>query len=92
MNINYLVEQSLEPDSLFDNGKPNDSAKYTPKFVKNIKTKISKKIHFPKFSKLELRKLFSVSSKKIPGTIISIDADQDEIDADRYMRKEGYLK
>lgn len=85
MDINYLVELSLKdtlnPDNIFQNGKPNDNAKYVPKFLKKIKDK----------NPINLKKIFHINSRNIRGTNISIDANKDEIEADKLLRSQGMI-
>lgn len=90
-NINLIVERMLnnkeDPANLFDNGRPNENAKYTPKFLNKIKG-------FQKATLLGLdfSKLFKLNPKTHKGTEISIDADEEEREADAIMRKDGLLK
>ena len=88
MNINYLIEQLLhkQTNDLFDSNKPNDDAKYVPKFLKNIKSKSN--IDFNK----RLKSIFTINPRTIRGTNISIDANDDEREADEYLRKQGFIE
>ena len=85
MNINYLVENTLkDPDALFQNGKPNENAKYFPKFSKKIKNStvaLSSK----------LKKLLHINPRNIRGTEISVDANDEELEADKILRSQGYM-
>lgn len=82
--LQYLYEKEDLADSIFDNKKPNDSAKFIPKFLKKKKKK----------NKLsdELKKILNISRKKIRGMNISTDANDDELEAEKYMRKHGMMK
>lgn len=95
-NINQIIYESLsgcacsktkDPDSIFDNTKENENAKYTPSFLDKVK-KIQKNV----LMDLDIRNLFKINPKTIKGTNISIDANNEEREADRIMRKDGLMK
>lgn len=85
MDINYLVEQELNKDNLFDSGKVNENAKYIPFLKRKNKNSESFKLS------AKLKSLFKINPKNIHGTDISVDANDEEKEADEYLRKQGLL-
>lgn len=88
-DINRLVfEQGYDnPDNLFSSKKPDEHAKYTPKFLNNVKN-VQKKV----VNGVDWKSLLKISPTKIKGTDISVDANDDEREADAYLRKTGRMK
>lgn len=88
INRIILEDQGVDnPDGLFTDAKPNENAKYFPKFLNN-----AKKVQKTLVNNLDLKSILKINPTKIKGTNISIDANKDELDADNFLRKTGRLK